>query len=422
MTARITALVSASAAILALGGLASLAPSAASAQFSIGVSVNLGPPPIPYFPQPPIPAYGYIWTPGYWAWDPAYGYYWVPGEWIRPPRIGFLWTPGYWAWRDNGYRFIGGYWGPTVGFYGGVNYGYGYGGYGYEGGGWRGDRFYYNRSVTNIANARIATVYNQPVRPFTASRVSYNGGRGGLTVRPRPNQLAAMRGPHIQPTATQVQRVHMAAANPQLRAPAVVSGRASAAVTQIHQRDRAQAITGNPGLRNGVAPRDQATGLATGRRQYRPATPNRTPAGGPLPGAGQGGAPRTADLGARNRSHAGPNPYERGAPRVPANPNARTNPYGAHLSYRGQQSYRGPQEGYRAPQQGYRQPQTYAPRSPAGGGGMPMGRTMGGGQPQYRPPSEPRQAAQPRPAAQPRQAPPPQDRRDRKDQGGPPGR
>jgi len=35
------------------------------------------------------------------------------------------------------------YWGPVVGFYGGINYGFGYFGRGYEGGRWEHDHFYY---------------------------------------------------------------------------------------------------------------------------------------------------------------------------------------------------------------------------------------------------------------------------------------
>src|ERR1700722_17797259 len=52
------------------------------------------------------------------------------------PQEGLLWTPGYWGWNDGAYAWNGGYWGNEVGFYGGVNYGYGYGGSGYEGGYW----------------------------------------------------------------------------------------------------------------------------------------------------------------------------------------------------------------------------------------------------------------------------------------------
>ena len=70
-------------------------PPIASAAVSIGISVNLAPPPLPVYDQPIAPGPGYIWTPGYWAWDPDFGYYWVPGTWVMPPAIGLLWTPGW---------------------------------------------------------------------------------------------------------------------------------------------------------------------------------------------------------------------------------------------------------------------------------------------------------------------------------------
>ena len=60
--------------------------------------------------------------------------YWVPGERELPPRIGFLWTPGYWGYGGGSYIFNDGYWGPSVGFYGGINYGNGYYGSDYYGG------------------------------------------------------------------------------------------------------------------------------------------------------------------------------------------------------------------------------------------------------------------------------------------------
>src|ERR1700744_78210 len=82
-----------------------------SAQVAVGVSVDIAPPAIPVYVQPPCPVEGYFWTPGYWAYGPN-GYYWVPGVWLAPPRIGFLWTPGYWGWGEGHYFWHGGYWGP----------------------------------------------------------------------------------------------------------------------------------------------------------------------------------------------------------------------------------------------------------------------------------------------------------------------
>ena len=93
----------------------------------IGMRIAIGPPALPFYDQPVCPGDGYLWTPGYWAYDDSVSdYYWVPGTWVLAPEEGYLWTPGYWGWGDGGYLFYDGYWGPTVGFYGGINYGFGY--------------------------------------------------------------------------------------------------------------------------------------------------------------------------------------------------------------------------------------------------------------------------------------------------------
>jgi hypothetical protein len=92
-------------------------PSPAQAQIAVGVSIRIGPPALPVYPQPICPGPSYIWTPGYWAYGPA-GYYWVPGTWVMAPAVGLLWTPGYWGWRGRFYVWYAGYWGPHVGFYG----------------------------------------------------------------------------------------------------------------------------------------------------------------------------------------------------------------------------------------------------------------------------------------------------------------
>ena len=71
-------------------------PAISSAGLFVGVSVNLAPPPLPVYVQPPCPQPGYLWVPGYWAWNDG-AYYWVPGTWVLPPEVGLLWTPGYWG-------------------------------------------------------------------------------------------------------------------------------------------------------------------------------------------------------------------------------------------------------------------------------------------------------------------------------------
>jgi hypothetical protein len=189
----------------------------AQAQIGISVSVGIAPPLLPVYAQPPIPGPGYIWTPGYWAWNGA-GYYWVPGAWVLPPRIGVLWTPGYWGWSGGAYVFNPGYWGPTVGFYGGINYGFGYGGSGFAGGYWNNGAYNYNTAVTNVGNTHIGNTYNAPVtvnRTTNISNVSYNG-QGGTTATPTPQQAAYAQQQHIPATAAQVQHQQAASNNPAL--------------------------------------------------------------------------------------------------------------------------------------------------------------------------------------------------------------
>ena len=194
--------------------LALLGSPPASAQISIGVSVNIAPPILPVYVQPALPAPGYLWTPGYWAWTAGAGYYWVPGVWVRPPRVGVLWTPGYWGWSNGAYLFHGGYWGPTVGFYGGVSYGFGYTGSGFYGGQWQNGQYSYNSAVSNVKNVNVTNVYNKQVTVNNTTNVSYNGGAGGTAAKPTPEELAAEKQPHIAPTAEQQSHFEAAKADP----------------------------------------------------------------------------------------------------------------------------------------------------------------------------------------------------------------
>jgi hypothetical protein len=134
----------------------------------------------------------------------------------RYPEPELLWTPGYWGWDDGNYIFHAGYWGPHIGFYGGVAYGFGYTGDGYEGGYWRDGAFFYNRSVNNIRNVSITNVYNKTVVVNNTTNVSYNGGTGGTTARATPEQLAAGREHHVAATAEQTRHMEAAAKDPAL--------------------------------------------------------------------------------------------------------------------------------------------------------------------------------------------------------------
>jgi len=188
-------------------------PPPAHAQIVMGTSITIAPPILPVYEQPPIPAPGYIWVPGYWAWGPG-GYYWVPGTWVLPPVVGLLWTPGFWGWSGGAFLFHLGYWGPHVGFYGGVNYGYGYAGSGYEGGYWQHNQFFYNRTVNNFGGTHIANVYERNVvNNITINRISYNGGQGGIGLHPTPQELQYQNQRRFGPSDPQLQQEHMAAGN-----------------------------------------------------------------------------------------------------------------------------------------------------------------------------------------------------------------
>ena len=126
------------------------------------------PPELPTYDQPPAPGEGYIWTPGYWAFGRG-GYYWVPGAWVLAPYDGALWTPGYWGDGPQGYFWNAGYWGPEVGYYGGINYGFGYFGIGFWGGYWRDHHFWYNREYWHVGNG-FRNVYSARVNGISSIR------------------------------------------------------------------------------------------------------------------------------------------------------------------------------------------------------------------------------------------------------------
>jgi len=171
------------------------------------------PPELPQYDQPPCPGDGYMWTPGYWGYASA-GYYWVPGAWVYAPYPGALWTPGYWGWIGprHSYGWHPGYWGRHIGYYGGINYGFGYIGFGYQGGYWNGDHFAYNRTVNNVNLSVVHNVYNYRVVNNNVTRVSYNGP-GGVQARPRPAEMVAIREQHTPPMTAQVQQARAAQDN-----------------------------------------------------------------------------------------------------------------------------------------------------------------------------------------------------------------
>lgn len=211
-------------------------PDRANAQIVLGVVITVAPPLLPVYVQPPMPESGYVWTPGYWAYGAA-DYYWVPGAWVQPPSVGMLWTPPYWGWNNGNYAFNAGYWGEHVGYYGGVNYGYGYGGDGYDGGRWNGRNFEYNRAANNFGSVHVVNVYQHNLTIINRTNVSYTGGAGGLRYAPSAQDRLAEHDNHIRPTAEQMGHVSAARENPAFARshnnghPAIMTPQRPAAIT-----------------------------------------------------------------------------------------------------------------------------------------------------------------------------------------------
>lgn len=242
---------------------AAVSPVNNDAAANAAMSTTAAPPPLQADSQPPLPEDGYLWSPGYWGWGGG-GYYWVPGVWVQPPRVGFLWTPGYWAFAGALYVFRAGYWGSHVGFYSGINYGYGYSGVGFVGGRWQGNSFAYNSTVSNVDAHIVRSTYRESVAAgVTAARASFNGP-GGITSTPTVQERAAAAEPHLAPTLQQRQFVQRAASQSTL---AVAADRRRPAVVTPHS-----AVVAT------TAPKTTPTrAVATVAASRRPTTANATP-------------------------------------------------------------------------------------------------------------------------------------------------
>ena len=233
-----------------------LAPLTSFAQVAVGVSIRIGPPALPVYEQPPCPHDGYLWTPGYWAYGPD-GYFWVPGVWVAAPRVGVLWTPGYW--------------GPHVGFYGGINYGFGYGGVGFVGGEWRGGAFAYNTAVVHVNETVVHVYVNRTVinNPTVVNRTSFNGP-GGVTAHATPQEQTAMHEQHFQPTSNQLAHEHTAGQDRNQLASNNHGRPTTAAMDSVNGRAYNQQGRIAQGVRSG-----QLTPRETGNLEHRESNINR---------------------------------------------------------------------------------------------------------------------------------------------------
>jgi len=290
-------------ATLALLALTVAAPQ--PSQAGISISITIAPPVLPVYVQPPCPVEGYLWTPGYWAYGDA-GYYWVPGVWIAPPRPGVLWTPGYWGFAGGVYGWNAGYWGPHVGFYGGVNYGFGYFGAGFGGGVWAGNVFRYNTAVVNVNTTVVHNVFVDRTvinNTTVVNRASFNGP-GGIAARPTPQEQSFAREQHFQPTASQVSHEQNFAHDPSALA-SVNRGRpATAALPGVNARP-----AGAPAahIENRAANVERAEPAARAARSAAPVAQERPLANRqperPAQQAGQRAAPHAQQHEERHEEH-----------------------------------------------------------------------------------------------------------------------
>ncbi len=180
-----------------------------SSHAAVFISVGFAPPVLPVYEQPPCPQPGWMWTPGYWAYGPD-GYYWVPGTWVPAPYVGALWTPGYWGWGSGLYVWHPGYWGHHVGYYGGVDYGFGYRGIGFVGGVWAGSVFRYNTAAVRVNTTIIHNTYvdRTVVERNTIvndRHVAFSGGPGGINHPPTAEEARFSSERHMEATSFQVQ-------------------------------------------------------------------------------------------------------------------------------------------------------------------------------------------------------------------------
>ncbi len=318
--------------LLGLGAWIGVSP--AQAQVDLVIRVDVVPPPLPVYAQPPLPGLGYIWVPGYWAWSDDVGYYWVPGTWIRPPEPQLLWTPGYWGWENGVYIFHGGYWGPHIGFYGGVNYGFGYGGVGYGGGYWRDGAFFYNRTVNNFGGVAIANVYEKTVVVNNAANVSFNGP-GGMTARPTAEETAAGQEHHVAPTSEQAHHAEAASKDPSLSLANNHGHPAVAAAAHAGEFKGPGVVAAHPGKPVAAVAPQGHSGANIGKghpvgpnvgNKVEP-TPKTTPKTTPKPSGSGSAAPAAADL--KSNKERSDQPHTT-APKPPPSPSVASKPSAPH--------------------------------------------------------------------------------------------
>lgn len=93
---------------LALSAATYAPASQARTYVSVGLRVDVPPPPVRVVHV--RPRRGYVWAPGYWRWQGrAHRYVWVDGYWVRA-RPGHRYRPAHWVRDGRDWRFERGGW------------------------------------------------------------------------------------------------------------------------------------------------------------------------------------------------------------------------------------------------------------------------------------------------------------------------
>lgn len=80
-----------------------------AAQARVDIDINVAPP-APRYEVVPPPRVGFVWAPGYWAWDDRHRrHQWRKGHYVRE-RPGQRWRADQWVERDGRYRYEPGRW------------------------------------------------------------------------------------------------------------------------------------------------------------------------------------------------------------------------------------------------------------------------------------------------------------------------
>ena len=185
-----------------------------------------------------------------------------------------------------------------VGFYGGINYGFGYVGEGFGGGEWRGGTFFYNTAVMHVNTVNITNVYvNRTVIVNNDSHVAFNGGQGGVRARPDPasGSLHA-RAAHVPPVAAQTEHEHAASQNRAMFA-STNHGRPAVAATAKPGEFSGRGVVaakaaGGTYHAPAMSPKEARATVGGNRAAEKPAAANRAPNGKTRTNASHGAEPR----------------------------------------------------------------------------------------------------------------------------------